>query len=296
MQQRKMGERKESWGVQQGEWKETGKTACSFVCFRSVATHNPPNQQVYLDMVLSMAFSVSIFFLLLGILHLGFVVNFVSSPVLKGYATGAAIVTSGLVPFFLSHLLSCFFASNFCGCIWLVISLCVQGCDGGFCSENYISHFCLILLFGFKSFSFLIVTVIAIIFGSSLTVSDRLGIPVVGFVLPSFFSCFFLVLICPLHHSLPFLFLRHIPFGIPAPYFPDLVYLDWSLIESSVVVALIGFIESISVGKTHALEHKYDMPPNQEMRMCLCFLLSLSCAVFDSVPLSSHLSFWLSSE
>jgi len=60
----------------------------------AVGSRNPATEDEYVGLVLVMSFLVGLFFMTLGLLRFGFIVNFVSTPVLNGFASGAAIITS----------------------------------------------------------------------------------------------------------------------------------------------------------------------------------------------------------
>jgi len=55
--------------------------------------------------------------------------------------------------------------------------------------------------------------------------------------------------------------------GIPIPSIPEVTYAQVSeLFPNVVAIALVGFLESISVSKTYAFQHHYDVDANQELR------------------------------
>lgn len=193
----------------------------------------------YIALAMFMALLVGLFQLFLGLFRLGMVVNFLSHPVIVGFTNAAAMVIG------LSQLSKIFGVSmpgkasdHFMGRIWGVVE------------QVGLSHLptlmmgvgALALMWGIKHFSarapcVLYAVVISTVL-SWLIGYESMGGDVVG----------------------------KIPEGLPnfeLPLFSSELVV--TLLPSAMIIALVGFMEAISIAKAMAAQTKHHIDPNQEL-------------------------------
>ncbi len=82
---------------------------------------------------------------------------------------------------------------------------------------------------------------------------------------------------------------RDVPGGLPAPYLPGFAAGDLAaLLPIALTIALVGFMESIAVAKAYASKHRYDVDANQEL--IGLGLANLVGALFRSYPVTGGFS------
>ena len=215
----------------------------------------------YIAMVLFLTLLIGCTQLLLGLLKLGFFVNFMSKPVISGFTSAAAILI-GLGQ--LKYIL---------------------GTDVDQSSKIY-------LLIGniFKSLSeinpnALILGVVAILFILVMNrISKKIPTPLLVVVL-GILAVFFLGL-----ESKGIRIVGEIPSGFPSFQVPD-VQMDklGQLFPIAITVALFGFMESISIAKTVEEKHpEYELDANQELRAL--GLTNITASFFQSFSVSGSFS------
>ena len=192
----------------------------------------------YIQSAILLALMVGIIQFLLGLLKMGFLVSFLSKPLIRGFTSGAAIII-GLsqirhilgVPLLQSNKIQLFAISIVKSEMTIHYPTLIIG---------IISIFFLLIL---KKWNPKVPSALVVVILSSLWVyfgkQDQVGVSVVGFV----------------------------PSGLPSfkiPYFEFETIKD--LIPISFTLAIIGYMESISISKTVAENHKYyQLDPNQEL-------------------------------
>ncbi|PWH11413.1 sodium-independent anion transporter [Bacteroidetes bacterium SCGC AAA795-G10] len=192
----------------------------------------------YIQSAILLALMVGIIQFLLGLLKMGFLVSFLSKPLIRGFTSGAAIII-GLsqirhilgVPLLQSNKIQLFAISIVKSEMTIHYPTLIIG---------IISIFSLLIL---KKWNPKVPSALVVVILSSLWVyfgkQDQVGVSVVGFV----------------------------PSGLPSfkiPYFEFETIKD--LIPISLTLAIIGYMESISISKTVAENHKYyQLDPNQEL-------------------------------
>ena len=217
----------------------TGPVAVVSIMMATALAPVATSAEQYIALAMFMALLVGLFQLFLGIFRLGVVVNFLSHPVIVGFTNAAAIVIG------LSQLSKIFgvtmpgvVSDPFMGRIWGVLS---QVGD---------THM-LTLMMGLGAFAIMmglkkyapklpgvLIVVAATIIVSWMIDFEGQGGKVVG----------------------------SIPEGLPnlaAPVFNlDLII---TLLPSAIVIALVGFMEAISIAKAMAAKTKDHIDPNQEL-------------------------------
>ena len=192
----------------------------------------------YIQSAILLALLVGIIQFLLGLLKMGFLVSFLSKPLIRGFTSGAAIII-GLsqirhilgVPLLQSNKIQLFAISIVKSEMTIHYPTLVIG---------VISIFSILIL---KKWNPKVPSALVVVILSSLWVyfgkQDQVGVSVVGFV----------------------------PGGLPSfniPHFKFDTIKD--LIPISLTLAIIGYMESISISKTVAENHKYyKLDPNQEL-------------------------------
>ena len=217
--------------------------------------------EVYIALAITLAFLVGLIQFLLGIFRLGFLVNFLSHPVISGFTSAAALII-GLSQ--LKHLLGI----NLTGShhvhevLWHAIERIGE--------TNWITFGIgvggILLLIGLKNWFrsipaplVLVVSSILLVYGLDLPTQD---VKIVG----------------------------AIPSGLPSFSIPDL---NWNTLQSilpvALAISLVSFMESIAVAKAIQSKHKnYKVVPNQELKAL--GLANLFGSFFQSYPVTGGFS------
>ncbi|MGY6648555.1 SulP family inorganic anion transporter [Wenyingzhuangia sp. IMCC45574] len=233
----------------------------SLIVAAGVSTLALGGTDAYVTLAILLAFCVGIIQFLLGVGKLGFIVNFLSKPVISGFSSAAAIVI-GINQF-----------KNLSG-IPIPRSNRLQ--------EILFSLVQQIDKVEFQTLCIGLVTV-AILFAIKLTKSKLPGplfVVVVGILGLHFFHAF-----------LPNVeVLQDIPSGLPSFQFPVITLKTISdLFPIALTLAIIGFLETISIGK--ALEKNTDdvlISPNKEL--IALGMMNMFGALFKSYPTTASFS------
>jgi SulP family sulfate permease len=221
--------------------------------------------ETYLKFAILLALLVGVFRLLLGLLRLGFLVNFLSKPIISGYTSAAAIII-GLSQ--LKHLLG------------------IKIPDSNYVHE-VLYH--TILQIGTLNFITLIIGVggIGLLLGlKRINKQYKLGIPgpLAIVVVAS------LVVIAFSLESFAVGIVGEVPKGLPSPGLPafDLEILQ-QLIPTAITIGLIGYMESIAVAKAIQAKHKtYKINSNQEL--IALGVANIGGAFFQGFPVNGGFS------
>lgn len=217
--------------------------------------------EAYITLAIMLALMVGAIQFLLGLFRLGFLVNFLSHPVISGFTSAAALII-GLSQ--LKHLLGINIdrthhvheiivqaVERFGAINWLTVAVGVGG---------------ILLILAVKRWSKAIPgSLLAVVFGILavwLMGLNEQGVKIVG----------------------------DIPSGLPAFVFPTF---SWATIQSllpvALAISLVSFMESIAVAKAIQAKHKnYEVVPNQEL-MALG-LANIGGAFFQSYPVTGGFS------
>jgi len=232
----------------------------ALLTFTSVSELAEPRTPEYISLALLLALMVGVLQLVIGFLRMGFIVNFISHPVLSGfiYASAVLIALSQL-----EHMLG-------------------TPVSGGHSTvEVVLEHAKRIeeanpwtLAVGLGSLASLVVlgralprlpAALVVVAAATLVVYlsglDDKGVNVVG----------------------------RVPGGLPGLSLPALdPEAVRTLAPSAAVVAFVGFIESVSVAKAIAAREKYKIDSNQELRAL--GLANISAAFFSGFPVAGSFS------
>ena len=192
----------------------------------------------YIQMAILLALTIGAIQFLLGLLKMGFIVNFLSKPVISGFTSAAAII---ICINQLKHILGISISQS--NKIHIFTSALMQ-------SETPINLHSLII--GVVSIILLI-----LIKGWSSKIPSALVVVVIGICWVTF-----------THQIQPSVaIVGNIPDGLPNFSFPPL---KWEIIKElipiSLTIALVAFMEAISISKSIQEKHKtYEINPNQEL-------------------------------
>ncbi len=211
-------------------------SATALLSATTIAAWGTAGSSDYITLTSVLAMLVGVFFLLFGMLRLGWVANFLATPVLKGFTHGLAIIIIlGQTPKLLGIEGG---QGYFFRKLWAIVSQLPQvqpftlavGCVS------------LLLLFSLPRFApkvpAALVTVVVAILGTSLFHLDRYGVEVVGTITT----------------GLPPLTLPSLP--------PDRLL---RLVLGGLAIALVGYAESIGVAKSATETTGETIQPNQEL-------------------------------
>ena len=192
----------------------------------------------YIQMAILLALTIGAIQFLLGLLKMGFIVNFLSKPVISGFTSAAAII---ICLNQLRHILGISISQS--NKIHVFTSALMQ-------SQTPINLHSLII--GIVS-----IILIILIKGWSSKIPSALVIVVIGICWVTF-----------THQIQPSVaIVGNIPDGLPNFSFPPL---KWEIIKElipiSLTIALVAFMEAISIAKSIQEKHKtYEINPNQEL-------------------------------
>jgi len=197
------------------------------------------NPEHYIALAMFLALLVGLFQLFLGVFRLGVIVNFLSHPVIVGFTNAAALVIG------LSQLSKIFgvtmpgnASDHFLGRIWGVL----EQMDDAHLLTLAMALGAFIIMMGLKKYSpkapGVLIAVVSSIVISWLFGFEEKGGAVVG----------------------------SIPEGLPNLQVPLFTFeLVGSLLPAAIVIALVGFMEAISIAKAMAAKTKNHLDPNQEL-------------------------------
>ncbi len=241
----------------------------SLIVAAGIMTLAITNQTDYINAVLLLTLMVGVMQFLLGILRMGFVVNFLSRPVISGFTSAAGLLI-GLNQF-----------KNLTGAI--------------FKGSNELHHLIIEFIKDFNtidvttlSFGIGAIVVLILIKEFKLKIPGAFTIVVLGILIRYFFK-----------DSLNSMaIIGTVPSGFPSLHLPTL---EWTQIKQiipiSFTLAVIGFLEAISIGKSlEAKQTEYKIKPNQELialgmgNMIGSFFMSFVSSVSFSRSAVSHQS------
>ena len=210
----------------------------SLIVASGISTLSAVGTENFIALAIALAFLVGFFQFLFGIFKLGFLVNFLSKPVISGFTTGSAIIIA-------ANQIGNLLGAN------IKRSNHLQSLIGDVFNEISNTNF---LTFFIGLFSILII----ILFKKYVKKIPASLIVVIFGVLFSFIFDF---------QSYGTEIIGKIPKGLPSFEIP---VLDKTIISElltlSITLAFIGFLEAISIGKSIEVKHNsYEVKPNQEL-------------------------------
>ncbi|MBW3468431.1 SulP family inorganic anion transporter [Arthrospiribacter ruber] len=233
----------------------------SLLTAAGIASLDASSPEQYLLYALTLAFLVGLIQFGMGALRLGFVVNFLSHPVINGFTSAAAIII-GLSQ--VKHLLRINLPNsehvqemlialwNNVGDIhWITFGIGILGI--------------IIIKFGKKFHKNFPSALVAVIIGIALVAGFNLteqGVKIVG----------------------------DVPSGLPSPSSPSFDMGTWlTLLPIALTISLVGFAESFAVAKTIQAKHKnYKLDSNQEL--IALGIANFGAAFFRGYPVTGGFS------
>lgn len=233
----------------------------SLLTAAGIGTMAESGTEMYIGLAITLAFLVGLIQFALGIFRLGFLVNFLSHPVVSGFTSAAALII-GLSQ--LKHLMGVEIprshhvheiilsaVQQMQDIHWLTLAIGVGG---------------ILIIKGAKKIhpslpGPLLTVAFGIVLVSGLGLADH-GVKILG----------------------------EIPQGLPAISVPDFSWATWrSLLPIALAISLVSFMESIAVAKAIQARHKnYELVPNQEL--IALGLANLGGAFFQSYPTTGGFS------
>ena len=219
-----------------------------------------PGSVDYITLAVSLALLVGVLQTIMGGARLGFLVNFLSHPVVSGFGSAAALIISlGQ----LKHLLGIEIPrSRHIHTIVIAAAGKLSEINAATLGIGLVSVLALVLI---KRLSPRFPRALAVVASATVAVwalkLDAAGVAIVGAV----------------------------PSGLPTPSMPDLT-LDAlvSVFPTALTIALVGFVESISVAKNFARSRGYAIEPNQEL--IGLGLANIFSSVFGAFPITGGFS------
>ena len=199
----------------------------------------PPDSAEYTHIVLALALLSGLMLMLMGVLRLGFLANFLSHPVTAGFISASAIL---IILSQVKHLLGIPLEG---GTLLPMLSSLFQQLPNSHGLTALIGIGSIVLLVlarrvfsaGLRRFA----PVLVVILTTALVAAfswQQAGVAVVG----------------------------AIPASLPPLTLPDLPWAMWqALLLPALLIGLVGFAESISIGQTLAAKHRENIQANQEL-------------------------------
>ncbi|MFC0273349.1 SulP family inorganic anion transporter [Metabacillus herbersteinensis] len=232
----------------------------SLLVFSGVSPYAEPGSSLYISMVIVLATMVGVIQMLFGLLGLGFIVKFIPHSVMSGYTSAAAIVI-GISQ--LKYMLG-IELGNYLQVQFLLLELFHKVNDIQVLAL-VIGGGCMALLLLMKKWTPKLPSALVAVVVSILTV--------VFFHLET-------------HHLRV---VGHIPSGFPDFSIPDFsMEMVKMLAPMALTIALLGFMESLSIGKAVAKKEKYYIHPNKELKALGLANIIGSC--FASFPVNGSFS------
>lgn len=233
----------------------------SLLTAAGIATLNATSPEQYLLYALSLAFLVGLIQFGMGLFKLGFVVNFLSHPVISGFTSAAAIIIglSQIKHLFrinlpnsehIQEMIVAIF-QNIGDIHWITFGIGVVGI--------------IIIKYGKKIHKSFPAPLVAVVVGIALVTGFDLtsqGVKIVG----------------------------DVPSGLPSLSSPSFDLATWkTLLPIALTISLVGFAESFAVAKTIQAKHKnYRLNANQELTAL--GLANFGAAFFQGYPVTGGFS------
>lgn len=233
----------------------------SLLTAAGIAGLNPASPEQYLIYALTLAFLIGVIQFGMGLFRLGFVVNFLSHPVINGFTSAAAIII-GLSQ--VKHLLR------------------VNLPNSEHAQEMVVAIFQNLGQIHWITFGIGIVGIIIIKYGKKIHKSfpAPLAAVIVGIALVSGFTL----------TEEGVKIVGDVPGGLPSFSSPTFDIASWkTLLPIALTISLVGFAESFAVAKTIQAKHKnYRLDPNQEL--IALGMANFGAAFFKGYPVTGGFS------
>ncbi len=208
----------------------------------------------YVQLAITLAFMVGIIQAVMGLVRIGFLVNFLSHPVLAGFTSGAAIIIGFSQ---MKHLLGISFprAEGFYETVLLTVEHAAEA-NGPTLAIGLVS---IGLLFYFKYGLGKQLQRWGVV--ESLAMPLAKSAPLVVVVLGTA-----VVYLFGLHESAGVKIVGEVPAGLPSLTLPTFDLHVWQvLLPTALAISFVGYMESISVAKSLASKRREKVDANQEL-------------------------------
>jgi SulP family sulfate permease len=233
----------------------------SLIVATGVSTLALTGSDSYISIAILLALLVGSIQFLMGVFRLGFIVNFLSKPVITGFTSAVALII-GLNQF--RNLLGVDFAQS--DQIQYVLN------DIWVRFLEFNSH---------TAFIGIAAAFIIIVFRKiNKKIPNALIVVVLGILVMKYFSNFFNDVAI----------VKEVPSGLPLFSFPELdIALIRELMPIALTLVMVGYLETISIGKTlEAKQDEYKVRPNQEL--IALGLSNMVGSLFKAYPITSSFS------
>lgn len=234
----------------------------SLFTFSGVSALATPGSGEFLALAALLAVMVGVFQLLLGLVRVGFVINFVSHAVISGFTSAAAIVI-GLSQ--LRHLLGVPLDTQ--QPVYLLLANAARQLGDVHLPTVMIGVMSIALLLGLKRWRPRIPAALIVVALGGLAVYlfglDTLGVRSLG----------------------------EVPRGVPALSLPVLRWESvWALFPTALTISFVGFMESVAMAKTLAAKDKQPREINANQELIGLGLANLAAGMFSGYPVTGGFS------
>ncbi|MBX3248278.1 MAG: solute carrier family 26 protein [Myxococcales bacterium] len=208
----------------------------SLLTLQGVATIAEPGTESFIAYAIGLSLVVGVLQMGMGFFKLGFLVNFLSHPVISGFTSAAALIIGASQ---LGHVLGVELPG---GSLFTKVGAAVSSVSQWHVATVALGAGSIVLLEGMKRWKKGFPRALAVVVLGSLAVFglglQDAGVKIVG----------------------------DVPAGFPSPSLPtlDAAALK-ALLPTAITIALVGFMESISVAKAFARMNRYEVDPSQEL-------------------------------
>lgn len=232
----------------------------SLMTFTGIAALATPQTMDFVTLTIVLALLVGVIQLLLGVFRLGFLVNFLSHPVVSGFTSASAIII-GLGQ--LKHLLGINIVRN--ESVFHIILESIQQ----FGHVNWIA-------FGIGFSGILLIIILK-------RINKSIPSPLVAVI-------YGILLVWAFGWAEQVKIVGEVPGGLPAFVLPDLTMENLrALLPVALAISIVSFTESIAVAKAMQARHKdYQVSPNQEL--IALGVTNIGGSLFQSFPTTGGFS------
>lgn len=236
------------------------------------------NESLYIQLAITLALLVGFIQLALGFFRLGFLVNYLSHPVISGFTSAAAFIIGFSQ---LKHLLGVELRSS--KHIHETIFITVKEFD-----LKYLGEWILAIFEGLQTIN-PIIFLIGIV-GIVIIILLKKYIPIIPGALVVVVLGILVTWIFQLDETFGVKIVGEIPDGLSMPMLPTLDLLQLpGLIPIAITISLVGYMESIAIAKAMEAKHKdYILFPNQEL--AALGLMNIFGSFFQSYPTTGSFS------
>lgn len=226
----------------------------------AISSVTETGSESYMLLAVTLALMVGIIQFLLGVLRFGFIVNLLSHPVISGFTSAAAIIIAFSQ---LKHVFGIDIPRS--QNILEISSNIISQLDTTNLYTMLIAAICIYIILRIKRWNAFFPGALTVVVLSTFSVwffqLDQFGVKIIGTV----------------------------PEGLPSPGIPELdTTVISSLIPAAIAIAMISFIESVSVAKAFARKNRYSINANQEL--VGIGLANITSSLFKAFPVAGGFS------